>query len=99
MGRQPVIPFDNIGDWQYREVTTFQQVYDAFLGAITDDMYMELTPQDTEDILEELLIAALPNFEFPKEKNLFDINKVNKTFSCKLSAEEIKIIRTYMIVE
>jgi hypothetical protein len=27
--------------------TKFSEVYNAFLGKITDDMYMELTPQDT----------------------------------------------------
>lgn len=27
--------------------TLFASVYNAFLGKITDDMYMELTPQDT----------------------------------------------------
>jgi len=98
MGRQPAIPLD-INDWQYREVTTFQQMYDFFLAAITDDMYMELTEEDTKEILEELLLAALPNFEFPKDKNLFEINMVNKTFPCKLSLEEKKIIRSYMIAE
>ena len=27
--------------------TPFTQVYNRFLGKITDDMYMELTPYDT----------------------------------------------------
>jgi len=27
--------------------TKFVTVYDRFLGKITDDMYMELTPEDT----------------------------------------------------
>jgi hypothetical protein len=27
--------------------TKFTDVYDRFLGKITDDMYMELTPTDT----------------------------------------------------
>lgn len=27
--------------------TLFASVYDRFLGKITDDMYMELTPEDT----------------------------------------------------
>jgi hypothetical protein len=27
--------------------TLFASVYDRFLGKITDDMYMELTPKDT----------------------------------------------------
>jgi hypothetical protein len=27
--------------------TSFTAIYDRFLGKITDDMYVELTPQDT----------------------------------------------------
>ena len=47
--------------------TPFSIVYDSFLSKITDDMYMELTPKDTNEILEELLISALPKFEFPRQ--------------------------------
>ena len=47
--------------------TPFSVVYDSFLSKITDDMYMELTPQDTEKILEELLASAIPKFEFPRQ--------------------------------
>ena len=27
--------------------TPFAEIYDRFLGKITDDMYLELTPRDT----------------------------------------------------
>ena len=47
--------------------TQFSTVYNRFLGKITDDMYMELTPQDTLRDLTNLLIDALPGFEFPKQ--------------------------------
>lgn len=40
--------------------TTFQEMYDFFLAGITDDMFMELTEQDTNEMLEEILMAALP---------------------------------------
>jgi len=40
--------------------TTFQEMYDFFLAGITDDMFMELTQQDTAEMLEEILMAALP---------------------------------------
>lgn len=46
--------------------TRFTAIYDRFLGKITDDMYLELTPQDTLRDLQNLLIDALPNFEFPR---------------------------------
>ena len=80
--------------------TTFQEMYDFFLAGITYDMFMELTAQDTSAMLEEILIAALPWFEFPVEKNLFNsIDKENKHFGVKLNVEEMMIIRQYMIVE
>ena len=48
------------------EQTKFTAVYDCFLGKITDDMYVELTPEDTIKDLQHLLINAIPNFEFPR---------------------------------
>lgn len=47
--------------------TLFASVYDRFLGKITDDMYMELTPEDTTRDLQNLLIQAIPGFEFPRK--------------------------------
>ena len=52
-------------------MTNFTDVYNRFLGKITDDMYLELTPQDTIKDLRNLLINALPGFEFPRV-NLYD---------------------------
>jgi len=51
--------------------TPFTKVYNRFLGKITDDMYIELTPQDTIKDLQNLIIDAIPGFEFPR-KNLMD---------------------------
>lgn len=51
--------------------TMFTKVYNRFLGKITDDMYIELTPEDTIKDLQNLLIDAIPNFEFPRQ-NLSD---------------------------
>ena len=52
-------------------MTNFTDVYNRFLGKITDDMYVELTPQDTVKDLRNLLIDAIPGFEFPRV-NLYD---------------------------
>lgn len=49
--------------------TKFSSVYNRFLGKVTDDMYVELTPEDTMRDMQNLLIDALPGFEFPR-KNL-----------------------------
>ena len=51
--------------------TKFTTIYDRFLGKITDDMYVELTPEDTLRDLQVLLIDAIPGFEFPRV-NLYD---------------------------
>lgn len=46
--------------------TPFSKVYDSFLSKITDDMYMELTELETFKMLQELLVSAIPWFEFPR---------------------------------
>lgn len=52
--------------------TLFANVYNCFLTVkITDDMYIELTPEDTVRDLQALLINSIPGFEFPR-KNLYD---------------------------
>ena len=78
--------------------TKFAVVYDTFLSKITDDMYMELTIDDTRAMLEELLMSALHWFEFPRV-NIFDYDKEIREFNVSLSNEETNIIATYMIVE
>ena len=51
--------------------TQFSAVYNRFLGQITDDLYLELTPEDTLRDLQNLLVNAIPGFEFPRQ-NLYD---------------------------
>lgn len=51
--------------------TQFSAVYNRFLGQITDDLYLELTPEDTLKDLQNLLLNAIPGFEFPRI-NLYD---------------------------
>lgn len=51
--------------------TLFATVYNRFLGKVTDDLYIELTPEDTLKDLQNLLLDALPGFEFPRI-NLYD---------------------------
>lgn len=52
---------------QNEKHTAFSEVYNRFLSKITDDMYMELTPQDTLRDLQNLLVNAIPYFEFPRQ--------------------------------
>lgn len=56
--------------------TPFSTIYDSFLSKVTDDMYMEMTELDTFRLLEELLISALPKFEFPR------VDIMNYDLSC-----------------
>lgn len=51
--------------------TSFASVYNRFLGKITDDMYIEFTVEDTVKDLQNLLVDAIPGFEFPRV-NLYD---------------------------
>lgn len=48
------------------KITPFSKIYDSFLSKITDDMYMELTELETFNMLQELLVSAIPKFEFPR---------------------------------
>ena len=82
--------------------TPFSIVYNTFLSKVTDDMYMELTKQDTYGLLQELLLNAIPRFEFPRV-DLFDYVlaelKEQSFFVARLSREEMNILATYMVVE
>ena len=76
--------------------TPFSDVYDSFLSKITDDMYMELTEDDTYKMLEDLLISSIPKFEFPRV-SLFDYvrgstKQVEHTTIDKETGEEISTI-------
>ena len=71
--------------------TQFTTVYNRFLSKITDDMYMELTPEDTIKDLQKLLINAIPEFEFPR-KNLNDyILLIDKIPQSELTEEDFVI--------
>lgn len=87
--------------------TPFTAVYNRFLDKITDDLYMELTPQDTLRDVQSLLVGIIPNFEFPRV-NLYDYTKSeisitkngvtdNSTFNIDLTEEEINILSILMM--
>ena len=85
-------------------MTPCSQVYNAFLRQITDDMYMELTPEDTQKMLAELLDSAISWFEFPRQS--LEIQEPEDPDDCEdgyftndLTNEEIKILAVYMTQE
>ena len=89
--------------------TSFSKIYENFLSKITDDMYMQLTPEETYQILRELLLSAIHKFEFPRQSLDYQLKKIKKEndntiflkwyFTNRLTNEEINILSNYMIVE
>lgn len=77
------------------EPTPFEDIYDRFFGKITDDMYMEWTEEDTRKDLKNILIDAIPGFEFPRFP-LYDFDIDAETFNCHLTSEEINIFALLM---
>ena len=85
--------------------TPFSEVYNRFLGKITDDMYMELTPQDTLRDMRNLLMDAIPGFEFPRvdlyDYIIIDTENALEDLSCfvaELTSEEINILAILMMI-
>lgn len=78
--------------------TPLTAIYNEFLASITDDMYMEITPEETYAQLFDLFKSSIHWFEFPRF-NLYDFDEVVQEYNCDLTMEEIKIISIYMIVE
>ena len=71
--------------------TPFTEIYNRFLGKITDDMYVELTPQDTIRDLRNMLIEAIPGFEFPR------CNLYNYTLESELKGEDEVLTSDFII--
>lgn len=97
--------FDEVGEttspepeYPIEQFTTFRELYDFFLAGITDDMFLELTKEDTYAMLEELMLAALPYFENCRH-NLYDMNMERHHFNFILTLQEKMIIRQYMIAQ
>ena len=68
--------------------TQFSAVYNRFIGQITDDLYLELTTEDNLRDLQNLLLNALPGFEFPRV-NLYDYTiEVKQVYENELGEED-----------
>lgn len=76
--------------------TPFREVYDIFLSKITDDMFMELTKEDTDEMLQEILLQSLPLFEQPRV-DIFNLSIQDNCFNVHLNYEEENILATYMV--
>lgn len=76
-------------------MTSFEAIYDRFLSKITDDMYLELTEEDTLRDIKQYLLDAIPYFEFPRFA-LYDYDAENETYNVDLTQEEINIFAILM---
>ena len=76
-------------------MTSFTTIIDAFLSKITDDMYLELTEEDTIRDAKQYLIDAIPYFEFPRFP-LFDYDAEAGVYNVDLTKEEINIFAILM---
>lgn len=75
--------------------TTFETIIDRFLGKITDDLYLEMTPEETIRDAKQFLLDAIPYFEFPRFA-LYDYDADLEQYNIELTAEEINILAILM---
>lgn len=82
-------------------MTQLQVVYDAFLGKMLEDEWLNWDLEDIEADWRVLLNAALPWFKFPRVSLdiVIDEEDDEEKFEADLNNEEIQIIATYMKCE
>lgn len=76
-------------------MTAFETIIDKFLGKITDDLYLEMTPEETVQDAKQFLLDAIPYFEFPRFA-LYDYDAELEQYNIDLTAEEINIFAILM---
>lgn len=76
-------------------MTSFETIIDAFLSKITDDMYLELTEEDTVRDAKQYLLDAIPYFEFPRFAP-YDYDADQGVYNVDLTKEEINILAILM---
>lgn len=87
------------------KTTSFKDIIDVFYSLVTDDMYLEWSKEETATDITNILVAALPQFEFPRF-NVFDYTEVAVDddedygyFNSVLTPEEINILARLMYIE
>lgn len=76
------------------DTTPFSFVYECFLSKITDDMYMELNVLDTYRMLQDLLLSAIPQFEFPRvDLDDYELDEVtDQDYYCGVESDGEEVI-------
>lgn len=73
----------------------YDTIFEAFLGKILEDEWLDWAWTDTQEDLLILLKAAIAWFKFPSSNMEIDENG----FIEELSNQEVQILATYMVVE
>jgi hypothetical protein len=76
-------------------MTSYDKVYDVFLGKILEDEWGEWTEEEVKRDLNSLMEAAITWFKFPR----VSLERGQDGFVEDLSNEEIQIIATFMKCE
>ncbi len=76
-------------------MTPFSEVYKMFLTTVTDPYFVDEHGQIKEEDLKEILLAALPEFPYPKQ-NINDYDAAAGQFNVTLSYLEINILALLM---
>lgn len=76
-------------------MTSFDDIYDAFLGKMTEDEWEAWTKEEMAVDFRNLLEAAIPWFKFPR----VSLERTNEGFVEDLKNEEIQILASFMKCE
>ena len=78
--------------------TPFTAIYDSFLSRVTADMYMELNEIDTLFLLQDLLINAIPRFEFPRvDLTDYTLGELEDTLYCGVESDYEEVPAAYWV--
>jgi hypothetical protein len=76
-------------------MTSFDDIYDAFLGKMTEDEWEAWTEEEMAVDFRNLLEAAIPWFKFPR----VSLERTDEGFVADLKNEEIQILASFMKCE
>lgn len=80
-------------------MTSVSEVYDAFFGLIVDDMYMEISEEETHEECLNFLRKSIPMYEFPKAPIKVMVDKDGEAvLNRDLTDEEINILAYGMLL-
>lgn len=79
--------------------TPYTDIYDSFLGKISDYSFVNLTESELKNILIKFMNSAIPEIERHFPAGTFNRNDLSQEFVSDLSKVQIKIISRQMIVE